>query len=94
MDRDTVRELAAASRLDLTDSEQERAEQQLGRILAFFRALEAVDTSDVEPSPYPRPIPHRARPDEPGEVLSQDDVLSGAPATRGGRFLVPRVFDL
>ena len=94
MDRDTVRELAAASRLDLTENEQELAERQLGRILAFFRALEAVDTTGVEPSPYPRPIPHRARPDEPGEVLSQDEVLRGAPAVRGGRFLVPRVFDL
>lgn len=93
MDRDTIAQLARLGRLELSEDEIGRAHQQIEQLLAHFDSLAELDTSSVEPSPYPRPVTLRLRPDEPGTVLSQDEVLQNAPASRSGQFLVPKVID-
>ena len=93
MDRRTVRELARLCKLRLDEAQEARAEVQMGRILEYFRILEAVDTQGAEPTPYPMELASRPRPDVPGAVLSQDEVLANAPAKRAGAFLVPRVVE-
>ena len=93
MDRSTVRDLAALCKLNLDEAQEARAEAQMGRLLEYFGMLERVDTDGVEPSPYPLDLPHRPRPDNPEEVLSQQQALDNAPLKRGGAFLVPRVVD-
>ncbi len=93
MDRSTVRDLADLCKLSLDETQEARAVAQMGRLLEYFGKLQGVDTDGVEPSPYPMELPHRPRPDDPDEVLSQDEVLDNAPSKRGGAFLVPRVVD-
>lgn len=93
MDAATVRELARLARLDLEPEEIQRAAGQLGRLLAWFDLLREVDTTGVEGSPYPRDLPLRARPDQPGPVLPTDEVLAGAAQRRAEQFVVPRVVD-
>jgi len=93
MDQERVLELARLSRLELSSSELDRAEEQIGRLLAYFAELQEVDTEGIDASPYPCPIPHRLRDDEPGPVLSQARVLANAPSSRAGQFRVPRVVD-
>ena len=84
MDSRTVRELAKLCKLRLDEAQEARAEVQMGRILEYFRMLEAVDTEGAEPTPYPMDLASRSRPDVPGAVLSQDEVLANAPAKRAG----------
>lgn len=93
MDQERVRELADLSRLDLDEGELARAQEQIGRLLDYFAQLQEVDTEGIEASPYPCPIPHRPRSDRIGPMLSPEDVVANAPATRAGQFLVPRVVD-
>ena len=93
MDRRTVRELARLCKLSLDEAQEARTEVQLGRILEYFRMLEAVDTEGAAPTPYPVELAAQPRSDDPGAVLSQDEVLANAPAKRAGAFLVPRVVE-
>lgn len=93
MDQERVRELADLCRLQLDEGELARAREQIDRLLEYFSQLQEVDTEGIEASPYPCPIPHRFRPDQPGPVLSQAEVLSNAPEQRAGQFQVPRVVD-
>lgn len=93
MDRSTVRELARLCRLSLDDAQEARAEARIGRLLEYFGMLAEVDTEGVEPSPYPLEMRPRRRADEPGPVLSQEQVLHNAPRQRAGSFLVPRVVE-
>ncbi len=88
-----VRNLARLCRLELSDEEVVRAAEQIARLLEHFELLQDAVSDDTEPSSFPRPIPHRARPDQPGPVLAREDVLASAPATRAGQFLVPKVVD-
>ena len=93
MDRSTVRELARLCKLSLDEDQEALAEARIGRLLEYFGMLAEVDTEEVEPSPYPLEMSPRLRADEPGPVLSQDEVLENAPRKRAGSFLVPRVVE-
>jgi len=93
VDKDTVHTLARLVRLRLSPEQEERARDQMGRLLEAFQSLQALDTEGVEPSAYPLPLHHRSRSDEPGPVLTQEEVLANAPRRRSGSFLVPRIVE-
>ncbi|MEZ5350650.1 MAG: Asp-tRNA(Asn)/Glu-tRNA(Gln) amidotransferase subunit GatC [Microthrixaceae bacterium] len=65
------------------------ATHQLGDILGHAADIEALDLADVEPMARPIPLTNVFRPDEPGEPLDRDDVLSVAPAVEDNQFRVP-----
>ncbi|MCH8257980.1 MAG: aspartyl/glutamyl-tRNA amidotransferase subunit C, partial [Proteobacteria bacterium] len=48
---------------------------------------------DVEPLAHPLEADQRLRPDEITEVVDRDRYQRGAPATRDGLYLVPRVVE-
>jgi aspartyl-tRNA(Asn)/glutamyl-tRNA(Gln) amidotransferase subunit C len=93
MELDEIRALADLARLDLAEDELDAMRAELGRLLEHFAALRSVDTDGVPPTPHPNLIAHRLREDRPAEVLTQDQVLAQAPASRAAQFLVPRVVD-
>lgn len=93
MDRDTIQELMSLSKLNLSEEQRARAQEQIARLLEYFDMLQAVSTEDVEASPYPVAIPLRARPDTPEPPLAKETVLQNAPAQRASSFLVPRVIE-
>ncbi len=93
MDRDTIQELCSLSKLNLSEDQMVRAQEQIARLLGYFDMLQAVSTDEVEASPYPVAIPLRPRDDEAEPPLPQDVVLENAPAKRADSFLVPRVVE-
>ena len=93
MRAEDLQELAALARLRLSADELSRTGEQVRRLLQHFALLQGVNTDGVEPSPYPRPMANRTRPDLPEAPLTQEQVLANAPATRSGCFLVPRVVE-
>ena len=91
--RDDVAHLAGLARIQLDDDELERLAPELQKILesvaTVSEALEGVD--DVVPMSHPTPIKNVFRADEVRPGLTPEQALSGAPASEGQRFLVPKI---
>src|SRR5260221_225775 len=86
---ETVDHVARLARLSLTAEEREAFARQLEQVLAYAEALQALDTTGVEPlshaaagDPFPEDVP-RPR-------LPREDAPAPAPAAAGGFFNAPR----
>jgi len=88
-----VEHVARLARLELAAGEMEELAGQLAGILGHVAALSALDLEGVERSAHPLELVNVVRADEVGPTLERDEVLAAAPATRDGRFLVPRILD-
>jgi aspartyl-tRNA(Asn)/glutamyl-tRNA(Gln) amidotransferase subunit C len=84
-----VRRVAEAARLNLTDEELERYEQQLKVILEAFRMLDEVDTEGVEPSFHPVELMDVLREDKASEWVW--DPLANTEHKEDGYFRGPRI---
>ncbi len=61
---------------------------QLSAVLDHFQSLQAIDTSDVEPTGHSTEIRSVMRDDEAEECLRRDEVLANAPHTEDDYFRV------
>lgn len=93
IDLSTVRRMAALGRLALSASEAERFRADLAEILDYFKRLDQVDTTGVEPLAHPLAITNVFREDQPEPPLPLPEALANAPVTNGSLFEVPRVLD-
>lgn len=84
-----IAHVARLARLALDDAEAELYRTQLGVILDHAAKVQAVDTEGVEPTSHPLGITNAFRSDQVVESLDRDVVLSQAPNTRDGYFVVP-----
>ena len=91
--REEVLHIARLARLKLTEEEIELYREQLGRILDYFKKLEELDTSDVEPTSHVLDVKNVLRADEPRPSVSQEEALRNAPKKRDGYFEVPQVIE-
>lgn len=66
---------------------------QLNRVLGLIEALQAVDTTGVEPMTHAGDLSLRLRPDEVTEPDRRADYQQVAPAVDHGLYLVPRVIE-
>jgi aspartyl/glutamyl-tRNA(Asn/Gln) amidotransferase C subunit len=67
---------------------------EIGRIVAYVKELDAVDTTGVEATAHvggivPKRSEESWRADTPQPGLSHEDALGGAPETGHGGFVVP-----
>ncbi len=88
-----VEHIAQLARLELSADEKERFRGQLSAILEYAARLQAVDTRQIPPTSTVLASACYLRPDEPGESLSQADVLRNAPQVQDGQFRVPPVLE-
>lgn len=89
--RRDVEDIALLARLELDDEELERLRADLGDILAHMDALQAVDTTGVEPMTHAVPMPLRLRADAVDPSLPVEDAVGGAPVRDRDFFQVPHV---
>ncbi|HUH03821.1 MAG TPA: Asp-tRNA(Asn)/Glu-tRNA(Gln) amidotransferase subunit GatC [Kofleriaceae bacterium] len=89
--RTDVEEIALLARLELDEGEVEALVGELSAILDHVEALQAVDTSGVEPMTHAVPMALRLRPDEVEPSLAQEVALGQAPARDGELFEVPAI---
>lgn len=94
LDLAQLRHIATLAELSLSGDEEHRLVTEVGRIVAYFEELDAIDTTGVPPTAHVSGIePSRSgegwRDDvvEPG--LSHDDALAGAPEASHDGFAVP-----
>ncbi len=78
-------------RLSFDDAELGRLQDEMGAILDYVRKLGELDTDDVEPFTHPNPMTNVFRDDTATASLPQEDALSNAPTSDGGRFTVPKI---
>ncbi len=90
---DEVRHVAELAKLRLTDAEIAQYAEQLSAILDYAQILQAVDTSNVPPTPYVLPLENVMREDEPAAGLPNEAALANAPDHDDGFFRVRAVFE-
>jgi len=93
MARIDINHLSRLAQLALTDAEREQVLADLERIMNMVDQMQATDTDGVEPLAHPLDADQRLRPDAITEQVDRDLYQQGAPATRDGLYLVPRVVE-
>jgi aspartyl-tRNA(Asn)/glutamyl-tRNA(Gln) amidotransferase subunit C len=88
---DVVRHLAGLSRIALSDDEIGKLTGELGAILENVAKVNEVATPDVPATSHPIPLTNVYRPDVPGETLTLEQALAGAPDHDGSRFKVSAI---
>lgn len=84
---DEVRQVASLCHIALTDAEVERLCQEMATLLNEVSVLQAIDTTDVDPTGHAvENVRTVMREDNPRDPLARDDVLSNVPL-RDGDFI-------
>ena len=87
--REDVLHVARLARLELTDDEVTRFQEQLSAILEAVSKVAELDLADVPPTSHPLEIANAWAEDEPHESLSLDEVFANAPEREDDHFKVP-----
>jgi aspartyl-tRNA(Asn)/glutamyl-tRNA(Gln) amidotransferase subunit C len=87
--REEVLHVARLARLDLSDGEVGRFQEQLSAILEAVSKVSELDLSDVPPTAHPLEIANAWAEDEPRPSLTHDEVFANAPDRDGDHFRVP-----
>src|SRR4051812_28209174 len=87
--RDEVLHVARLARLELTDEEVGKFQEQLSDILEAVSKVRELDLSDVPPTAHPLEIANAWAEDEPHESLTLDEVFANAPDREDDHFKVP-----
>ena len=87
--REQVLHVARLARLDLSEEEVARLQEQLSAILEAVSKVSELDLDDVPPTSHPLDLVNVLRPDEPRPSLPLDDVFANAPEREDDAFRVP-----
>lgn len=93
LERSDVEKIAHLARLGLTESEIPQTTATLNNILGLIDAMQAVDTTGIEPLAHPLEATQRQRADTVTEQNQRDAYQAVAPAVENGLFLVPKVIE-
>lgn len=89
--------IANLARLQLQPAEAERMREQINGFLNIVEAMQAVDTTGVEPLAHPvaaiQDVALRLRDDVVSEPNNREANQRSAPAVERGLFLVPKVIE-
>ncbi|MCS7199978.1 MAG: Asp-tRNA(Asn)/Glu-tRNA(Gln) amidotransferase subunit GatC [Caldimicrobium sp.] len=86
-----VKKIAHLARLEFTEEEIMPFTQELSKILDYFRELQNLDTSDIEPTFHPLKKDTSFRDDEVKPFDNIEGILKNAPALREETIVVPKV---
>ena len=93
LERSDVEKIAHLARLGLTESEIPQTTATLNNILGLIDAMQAVDTSGIEPLAHPLEATQRLRADVVTETNQREAYQAIAPAVESGLYLVPKVIE-
>jgi len=87
--RDEVLHVARLARLELSDDEVAKFQEQLSDILEAVSKVSELDLSDVPPTAHPLEIANAWDEDEPRPCLPLEDVFANAPDRDDDHFRTP-----
>ena len=89
--------IAHLARLQLQPAEAERMREQINGFFSIVEAMQAVDTTGIEPLAHPvaaiQDVQLRLREDLVSEPNQREANQQSAPAVERGLFLVPKVIE-
>lgn len=88
-----IKTVANLSRLRIREEEAPEVAAQLDKFLTYVENLQAIDTTNIEPTTYALPMQNVFRADEVKPSLERELALSNAPLKEDGYFKVPRVLE-
>ncbi len=90
---DEVKSIAFLARLSIKEENIEQYSQDLSNIFGLVEQMNAADVDNIEPMAHPQDAMQRLRADEVTETNQREKLMSNAPLTEEGLFLVPKVLD-
>lgn len=90
---ETIEYVGILAKLELSESEKEQAKKDMGRMLDYIDKLGELDTEGIEPMSHVFPIQNVFREDEVTNSDIREQLLSNAPESKDGMFMVPRTFE-
>jgi len=89
---ETIDHVSKLALLDLTKEEKEKFSKQLNDIISYFKKLNDLDTTNVEPTTHPIDgLKNVFREDIPWKSLSNEEALKNAQHKKDGYFKAPRI---
>ncbi len=88
-----IKGIARLARIAIDDGDIARYAGQLSQILSYVEAMNAVDTTGVEPLAHAIDAVATTRPDAVTETVDRAALQAGAPQVQEGYYLVPRVIE-
>lgn len=93
IDKNTVNKIAHLARLELNETEKDKAIIELSEILSFMAKLDELDTTGVQPLVYMNDAVNVLRPDEIHQEITTAEALLNAPLSDGIYFKLAKVID-
>ncbi len=93
VDDDTVRRIARLARIAVEDKEIPHWRGEINAVLKFVEQLNEVNVEGVEPMTSVTPMKLKMREDKVTDGEVPDKVLSNAPQSDGGFYMVPKVVE-
>jgi aspartyl-tRNA(Asn)/glutamyl-tRNA(Gln) amidotransferase subunit C len=87
--KEEVLHVARLARLELSDDDVAKFQEQLSDILEAVSKVSELDLSDVPPTAHPLAIANAWAEDVPRDCLPLDDVFANAPDRDGDYFRTP-----
>ena len=89
-----IREIAHLARIELSDEEATRYQEQVEQILHYVEQLNLIDIDGIEPTAHAGAVFDIVREDRAsGSSLSQEAALANAPAVSHDQFRMPKVVE-
>jgi len=88
-----VEHIAHLARLELSPTERDAMARDLDGILDYVADLQALDTTGIEPTSHPIPVPTPLRADVAVAPIDPELAVANAPQRAGTAFVVPKVID-
>ncbi len=88
-----VRYVANLARIELSDEEVVRFQDQLSHVLAYVEQLKSIDVTGVDAAAHAHPVFNVFREDEPLPGLEKLAVLANAPHAANGLIMVTKVVE-
>jgi aspartyl-tRNA(Asn)/glutamyl-tRNA(Gln) amidotransferase subunit C len=85
--------VARLARLEISQDERSLYTGQLDRILGHAQALNAVETTTVEPTFHVLPLTNVLREDRIKPSMPREEILANAPDKARGCFRVPKILE-
>lgn len=93
IDNELIKYLEELSRLRLTEEEEEKAKEDLTKILGYINMLNSIDTTDAQPMSHPFAFTNNFRKDEVKASTDRELILKNAPQQKDGCFKVPKTVE-
>ena len=90
---DEVKNIAYLARVGVSEEDLPKNLESLNNILSLVDQLQSVNTDGIEPLANPLDATQRLRADVITEKNDRENLLSNAPSSEAGLFLVPKVVE-